>query len=177
MWSACGNRSASIHAPARGATQAKKEKCARMQASIHAPARGATLQKRRCKGRWCLLQSTLPRGERLYPCRMTTACMLLQSTLPRGERRQTKLLPSTQRSFNPRSRAGSDPGVFRPALPTRSFNPRSRAGSDAPEAPCNMGISLQSTLPRGERQKGHGMARINYKASIHAPARGATIHE
>ena len=77
--------------------------------SIHAPAWGATPVR------------TL--------CRRTT--LLFQSTLPRGERHQLPRIAHWSKSFNPRSRVGSD------WRRTGSWSNR---------------MQFQSTLPRGERQ-------------------------
>ena len=56
-----------------------------------------------------------------------------------------------------------------------SFNPRSRMGSDQSRNGL-VGIlrQFQSTLPYGERLKGHGKIGES-KVSIHAPVWGATI--
>ena len=124
---------------------------------------------------WLMLQSTLPRGERPFFAASRRSTVELQSTLPRGERQITGPWPCSLRSFNPRSRAGSDSG---------------RYGSRHPQG------QLQSTLPRGERRDNHARhcpgggfnprsrAGSDYidldhldvldDASIHAPARGAT---
>ena len=77
------------------------------------------------------LQSTLPRGERRLAERISLTAGKLQSTLPRGERpawRKHHAHPYP--GFNPRSRAGSDPGRWTRLLLCVCFNPRSRAGSD-----------------------------------------------
>ena len=76
------------------------------------------------------LQSTLPRGERQKARMWLHGRIWLQSTLPRGERQTKRLFHPSKRSFNPRSRAGSDHGW---------------AGHG------NYYMKLQSTLPRGER--------------------------
>ena len=76
----------SIHAPARGATQAAQILDLSIIISIHAPARGAT-------------------GEYAN----TLADVKFQSTLPRGERRSGGSgCPVDKYHFNPRSREGSD---------------------------------------------------------------------
>ena len=100
---------ASIHAPARGATDRDADILYLVAASIHAPARGATQLLGGFVGVLLQLQSTLPRGERhdgLHdlldelqsasihaPARGATGhqpvpvlAIKLQSTLPRGER-------------------------------------------------------------------------------------------
>ena len=142
----------SIHAPARGATRWGSGYYSDVMISIHAPARGATF-----RNRYGILTG------------------LFQSTLPRGERRLWLWRWHQRIHFNPRSREGSDQGLFlsykkfrisihAPArgatgvdwdmiISTPYFNPRSREGSD------------------GYTPGGHVCVVI----SIHAPARGATV--
>ena len=137
--------------------------------SIHAPARGATIRSESCLS-WSLFQFTLPRGERRWP---------------------TKHLPKVK-SFNSRSREGSDQiGVQSPtpllsvsihapargatsalatsALGLPCFNSRSREGSDG-ESPTlgGTGLSFQFTLPRGERRyrdtEAYGDRRFNSRS-------------
>ena len=122
-----------------------------------------------------MLQSTLPHGERRWisqfravrcdasihaPARGATILRVfavlvnqLQSTLPHGERHPRHLVVQALRRFNPRSRTGSDTAAVVCAIAASSFNPRSRTGSDRPWP------SATTTVQ---------------KASIHAPARGAT---
>ena len=101
-------------------------------------------------------------------------------------------------SFNPRSRTGSDyhnnhwcelfmelqstlPHGERPVCQIicggcDGFNPRSRTGSDAATPPPSVKIcKLQSTLPHGERRMPTASTSTCLLASIHAPARGATL--
>ena len=130
----------------------------------------------RCSARiWSKFQSTLPRGERRAPKVAFSGPPLFQSTLPRGERRcscsssLSKCIISihapargatpcsvtyTYRAFdfNPRSREGSDIFTSISAAKEEDFNPRSREGSDD---------DAEHIL-------------IEYRISIHAPARGAT---
>ena len=54
----------SIHAPARGATNASAKKQTPLNISIHAPARGATESRVILQQGYTVFQSTLPRGER-----------------------------------------------------------------------------------------------------------------
>ena len=65
------------------------------------------------------------------------------------------------RSFNPRSRVGSDRRHPGDSAPSSSFNPRSRVGSDAPRGRYNVQAStmFQSTLPRGERRSAPSVDR------------------
>ena len=53
-----------------------------------------------------------------------------QSTLPRGERLTVPLITPIKRSFNPRSRGGSDTIYQAANARYMGFNPRSRGGSD-----------------------------------------------
>ena len=56
------------------------------------------------------------------------------------------------------------------------FNPRSRTGSDRLLTRLTTTPpKLQSTLPHGERLPASASAAVQFAASIHAPARGATI--
>ena len=103
--------------------------------------------------------------------------------------------------FNPRSREGSDVistpaehgaeriSIHAPArgatkenrikkLLQGDFNPRSREGSDRGELTTGgYQRRFQSTLPRGERLKGYNVDIVANNISIHAPAKGATIHQ
>ncbi len=80
------------------------------------------------------------------------------------------------KSFNPRSRVGSDapnPVTDRAIV---GFNPRSRVGSDPLIAPMVQRVrGFQSTLPRGERQNHDSEECSDSDVSIHAPAWGATL--
>ena len=122
----------------------------------------------------------------------------LQSTLPRGERLARRLVvgPGQLASIHAPARGATRPGgravdqqaasIHAPArgatdkdghypLAIVSFNPRSRAGSDTVQDNGGTGIyALQSTLPRGERPRYRHPPRRCHRASIHAPARGAT---
>ena len=58
------------------------------------------------------------------------------------------------------------------------FNPRSREGSDSSALdPQDTLLLFQSTLPRRERQKLPARMVPFRSISIHAPAKGATIHQ
>ena len=121
-------------------------------------------------------QSTLPYGERPSCAGKTLSITVFQSTLPYGERRtrSRQLLwrgmvsihapvwgATTSRpalwlgikSFNPRSRMGSDSSGRRTHGHWNGFNPRSRMGSDT--------MTLYWTLKK--------------YVSIHAPVWGATL--
>ena len=102
----------------------------------------------------CLpLQSTLPHGERRIRHRSGSGLFWLQSTLPHGERLSIiSLCGGQKRSFNPRSRTGSDPGVR--------------------IAHCPPYASIHAPA-RGATKPAMGSFEA-WSASIHAPARGAT---
>ena len=121
----------SIHAPAKGATQAFLLLPDPSQISIHAPAKGAT----------SVVSATIN-------------SLPFQSTLPRRER-HTPVYGSSSSPvhFNPRSREGSDQKNASKGLSRTYFNPRSREGSDQITLyMVSMKSIFQSTLPRRERQ-------------------------
>ncbi len=76
--------------------------------SIHAPARGATVRGLNVTF-IALFQFTLPRGERQSLSHHYQPLGRFQFTLPRGERLPPDTLTCPARSFNSRSREGSDP--------------------------------------------------------------------
>ena len=87
------------------------------------------------------------------PAMSISTALLFQSTLPHGERQAARRYTPNDKSFNPRSRTGSDLLVVLWLSLLGSFNPRSRTGSD-------------EYLSDGE---------VYVVVSIHAPARGATM--
>ena len=143
------------------------------------------------------LQSTLPHGERRRSGRPASSGPASIHAPARGATRGSVCRPARPCSFNPRSRTGSDAVTARFRAITSGFNPRSRTGSDAIMIPpqgkqlcfnprsrtgsdtafpvalpgCNW---LQSTLPHGERHPRGCKCGLASRASIHAPARGAT---
>ena len=166
--------------------------------SIHAPARGAT--SRGCRiwsAGW--FQSTLPHGERRQPPLLWPFCQSVsihapargatcasyslqqsghrfQSTLPHGERLRFLCCFLFLRSFNPRSRTGSDGQAPSPWILFGSFNPRSRTGSDQMYF-VNRFISDYVSIhaPARGATPWYGQGVDIAGVSIHAPARGATI--
>ncbi len=121
----------------------------------------------------CLFQSPLPHGERLGTMLTLIYNQLFQSTLPHGERPRGNLFTPALRSFNPRSRMGSDVrslslrrhrlvSIHAPAwgatqIRSRSYR-RTRVSIHAPAWGANWkhrhvvtNIRFQSTLPHGER--------------------------
>ena len=118
--------------------------------SIHAPARGATVGSSITDVR-CRFQSTLPHGERLEPQR-DCAQVVFQSTLPHGERPPSCHAHKRCKAVSihaPARGATVCPCCGTPSR--RSFNPRSRTGSDKPTAAARSRWPFQSTLPHGER--------------------------
>ena len=122
--------------------------------SIHAPARGATRGWKDVENRTWKFQSTPPRGGRL----IRGICMPLknwfQSTPPRGGRPSRARRSATERSFNPRPRAGGDARL---------------EGCREP----HVEVSIHAPA-RGATHPRH-LHAVEELVSIHAPARGATI--
>ena len=142
--------------------------------SIHVPAKGTT-DTRKEGGDMSVFQSTFPRRERRFKASDLADEAEFQSTFPRRERRgQTKRVQRGSDRFNPRSREGNDHcvcvhpsgytvSIHVPAKGTTAsksgmpvlhlgFNPRSREGNDC--------IS-HDTCPA-------------FHVSIHVPAKGTT---
>ena len=169
----------SIHAPAWGATVAQQQTRRRQGVQSTLPrgerriARHSTLSLNRFQSTlprgerlddlhryhrpaaW--FQSTLPRGER--PAHLSTHWLDLpfQSTLPRGER-QPRLDVDGQRhrSFNPRSRVGSDRGAWLMTNePDVSIHAPAWGATRERWTTGDEFTKFQSTLPRGERRFRH----------------------
>ena len=99
-----------------------------------------------------------------------------------GATGKVRPLFSARRSFNPRSRVGSDPGQGCASQMGKGFNPRSRVGSD-----CLPGVydhpiitRFQSTLPRGERHDeastaGDANASFNPRSRVGSDKMAATV--
>ena len=97
-------------------------------------------------------QFTLPRGERLTPELKSGLPGWFQFTLPRGERHPFSISLCLFKSFNSRSREGSDLSIVDGCRPSPRFNSRSREGSDSGKIfRKSLKIKFQFTLPRGER--------------------------
>ena len=99
-----------------------------------------------------MFQSTLPHGERPLAQGDPTEITEFQSTLPHGERLDALEELREERSFNPRSRTGSD--------------------ATGPKERPRRSVSIHAPA------RGATLRRANYRlieeVSIHAPARGAT---
>ena len=123
-------------------------------------------------------QSTLPRRERPSSGVTPHRPAPFQSTLPRRERhRQVYTFPLLYHNFNPRSREGSDTPCAVKRSAEKYFNPRSREGSDL----CNVQLTSNKTgnfNPRSrEGSDTKSVAKVMVMIiSIHAPAKGATLH-
>ncbi len=145
----------SIHAPARGATYKTQIPDSNMRTvSIHAPARGATMDHR---GRVPKENSFNPRTRTGCDSKATQEFInsQFQSTHPHGVRLQAREYTGPVSGFNPRTRTGCDLGL-------------------------NVGFSksplFQSTHPHGVRRLLQVRKSV-LSVSIHAPARGATMHQ
>ena len=152
-WSKAAGSCISIHAPAKGATQAVRSGAAHaeFQSTLPRRERHSSCSSLNFPSQF---QSTLPRRERQVILSPADVVPLFQSTLPRRERPgagQARQLPS---DFNPRSREGSDQCSSKPLYRWHYFNPRSREGSDITQQREFVGFQqFQSTLPRRERRK------------------------
>ncbi len=143
----------SIHAPARGATDARGAPGADAPVSIHAPARGATPRVRQGPGDCPVSIHAPARGATTVLSRMIHGPEF-QSTPPRGGRPRPGADPPPAESFNPRPRAGGDTGhparradagvsIHAPARGATAVGPGDRHGQQ-----------FQSTPPRGGRRSG-----------------------
>ncbi len=124
-----------------------------------------------------LFQSTLPRGERRVQARPDDRAVLISIHAPAwGATLRADRMPSPCDNFNPRSRVGSD-SQPRWRLRLRPyFNPRSRVGSDDRLSflrydPGNFNPRSRVGSDAAAGVLGERPARI----SIHAPAWGATL--
>ena len=141
--------------------------------SIHAPTRGAT-EARVAFFDERLFQSTHPRGVRPalggYDVKVTIVSIHAPTrgaTCTAWGRRPPRPFQST----HPR---GVRRGPARASGTPSGFNPRTHAGCDSRAPPQETPLSVfQSTHPRGVRQVGPIIGPLK-GVSIHAPTRGAT---
>ena len=171
----CRNRTISIHAPARGATESLRFFRCRPGISIHAPARGATAGSWLSTGRYTISIHAPARGATSVHWLFSNIGKF-QSTLPRGERQKIQSHHSFlgSISIHAPARGATEGGdtvasailVFQSTLPRGE---RLSVGKDGRKC-----LSFQSTLPRGERHKKVAVTFDRFTISIHAPARGAT---
>ena len=141
----------SIHAPAKGATQAQSKSSVFESISIHAPAKGATASAILPISA-AIFQSTLPRGERRLIYYYVCHTVPFQSTLPRGERPCCIFcsIHSISISIHAPARGATHKTQFGRLLRTfQSTLPR----GERPNICSIMDqlLQFQSTLPRGER--------------------------
>ena len=144
----------SIHAPARGATSAKRVilSFAAFQSTRPRGARRLTASRPKDKESFNpraregrdrplmqmslaekLFQSTRPRGARRYATRPRVTLIRFQSTRPRGARHHRCDRLTRGHCFNPRAREGRDfTRRRRTGSLTPCFNPRAREGRDIP---------------------------------------------
>ena len=168
----------SIHAPARGATLAARQRSSELAVvSIHAPARGATRRWRisdvldacfnprpargatrcaRASDRQMLFQSTPPRGGRLGSRRSQRACTRRFNPRPRarGDRARPYGRATDQVSIHAPARGATSVARRQLAAMLRCFNPRPRArGDDSGSTTLSRLREFQSTPPRGGRRR------------------------
>ena len=146
-----------------------------VQVSIHAPARGATNAPMSALDR---AGGFNPRPRAGGDTRRRDLPFPAHRFNPRpraGGDKAVDVAGGVAKSFNPRPRAGGDQGS-EPAFPADSgFNPRPRAGGDGIPSACPKDADVSIHAPaRGATELTFQL--INTIAvSIHAPARGATI--
>ena len=169
-------REVSIHAPARGATNASRRACCLTGCFNPRTRTGCDALWVRFRPRQIWFQSTHPHGVRRAVPECGVQSLLFQSTHPHGVRPATTRRSRLRLSFNPRTRTGCDgsclghqPGEqvsihapARGATPPRrarraargSFNPRTRTGCDSIGAPsAYLMHEFQSTHPHGVRPR------------------------
>ncbi len=146
--------------------------------SIHAPAKGATSKDDGRHSEGEEFQSTLPRRERQYTFVGLGPCFSISIHAP--AKGATKDGPS--KMYLPKisiHAPAKGATVIKPSKVAwkEDFNPRSREGSDnSQKGPKPYTIKFQSTLPRRERLIDPIYTLLDGDISIHAPAKGATIH-
>ena len=119
-------------------------------------------------------QFTLPHGERRAPPPPNPPFPEFQFTLPHGERPHRRRRPRILRSFNSRSRMGSDMERW-PSLPSMVVSIHAPAwGATWSRAIWMPSSWFQFTLPHGERPLDAAPPTKGAWVSIHAPAWGAT---
>ena len=101
---------------------------------------------------------------------------MFQSTLPCGERLNPPVLCLALYSFNPRSRAGSDPVELITPCILAGFNPRSRAGSDHRRSGKPYTTKRFNPRSRAGSDPVTEDGWYYQQVSIHAPVRGATFN-
>ena len=139
----------SIHAPAGGATPCARRRRARCD-GFNPRSRGGSDQVTDCMAREApSFQSTLPRGERLSNSERSSAREVFQSTLPRGERLVPQNHNRPEIEFQSTLPRGERPRRSGNRRRIRSFNPRSRGGSDCRPIPACREASVSIHAPAG----------------------------
>ena len=189
----------SIHAPARGATNASAKKQTPLNISIHAPARGATESRVILQQGYTVFQSTLPRGERRVADSNKVEVKQISIHAPARGATKNYLVtvnrfyisihaPARGATFVEKRAAYVE--IFQSTLPRgerlqclhqnhlpflfQSTLPRGERL--IMEKMLKSLAKFQSTLPRGERRCSHVPFGSVFIISIHAPARGATLY-
>ena len=147
--------------------------CRAMTVSIRAPAWGATLVSRSSSS-VCRFQFALPRGERPSSVFTFSPKPRFQFALPRGERRAGVRGHFEPRSFNSRSRVGSDTDFHAVSfIPVVSIRAPAWGATRLFDHPSGAD-GFQFALPRGERRGWCDYLPAAQIVSIRAPAWGAT---
>ena len=142
----------SIHAPAWGATGNQMRPCSKSGCFNSRSRVGSDADSRTASAHLPAFQFTLPRGERRVERKHRYWPSMFQFTLPRGERPK------------PRSRSRRH----------RSFNSRSRVGSDVTSVFRKLTISVSIHAPAWGATFAEARSAAAGRVSIHAPAWGAT---
>ena len=145
-----------------------------LRVSIHAPARGATEAVEAVHSAVGKFQFTLPRGERQMGACVYRPRGRFQFTLPRGERRRAdkpflRFCVSIHAPARGATRRHRGPGAI-----GSCFNSRSREGSDSDSTLCRCSIRVSIHAPARGATVLSGFGDPDWQVSIHAPARGAT---
>ena len=123
--------------------------------SIHAPARGATS----------------------FCANIAQVGLWFQSTRPRGARLESGVISTSNLTrFNPRARAGRDPGpldTYKTEYRFQSTRPRGAGPDRRKRSSLRKHVSIHAPA-RGATKSGWSGGSLIFHVSIHAPARGAT---
>ena len=143
--------------------------------SIHAPARGATQAPIRRPMQAARFNPRSRTGSDKYARHQSATGLEFQSTLPHGERRGDLLAAHAQPtvSIHAPARGATGDLLAAHAQPTVSIHAPARGATSPSCSPPPVSPLFQSTLPHGERPVYRYIVAMN-RVSIHAPARGAT---
>ena len=168
----------SIHAPTRGATQAKRDALTRVTVSIHAPTRGATRTGGTAYGGMAVFQSTHPHGVRpTHLCKFISNNFGFQSTHPHGVRLNLSawLYPIFNVSIHAPTRGATTSTFALSSFATLFQSTHPHGVRRSGESVHTRLRRFQSTHPHGVRLETTPKERATRQVSIHAPTRGATI--